>query len=101
MTKLVLTVGIPGAGKDFYAKELIARDPTFKRVNRDIIRELLDFSVWSEYNERIVRKAELALANIVVDAGYNLIVTDTNLSKSAMAMWTSFGKNKKLEVEVV
>ena len=46
--------GLPGSGKSTYCKELQAKNPgKYKRVNRDLLREMLDCGVWSKENEKL------------------------------------------------
>ena len=72
--------GLPGSGKDTKAKELMKQNPgAYKRVNKDSLRKMLDFSKHSKGNERFVLKIR---DNIIIEAlqeGKHVLCTDTNL----------------------
>ena len=99
MSILVLR-GLPGSGKSTWARELLAGQGNYKRVNRDCLRDMVDFGVWSESKEKYIRKAELALATLYLDAGFCVVVDDCNLSPSAMSMWQEFARAQKVDLEI-
>ena len=41
MSKLILTVGIPGSGKSTWSQQYIRENPNTVRVNSDRLREML------------------------------------------------------------
>lgn len=102
MPKLLILKGLPASGKSTYAKEL-AQKPDWKRVNRDLLREMVDGGKWNKKNEELVRAAELKLAKQFLLAGFNVVVDDTNLSQAQKDMWHGFmlmmDKEVDLEVE--
>ena len=79
-TVLVLS-GLPASGKSTFAKELIKSEPNkWKRINKDLLREMLDGGVWSKDNEEKILKTRDALINLALMGGHNVIVDDTNFS---------------------
>jgi len=80
MLKVILLKGLPGSGKSTYARKLINENKgSYKRVNKDDLRRMMDDSNWSKDNEKFV----LGLRNhIIMNAlgfGKHVIVDDTNL----------------------
>lgn len=80
MQKIIFLKGIPASGKSTWAKEQIAKDNSYIRVNKDELRVILG----SELNP--CRNEEKVIAErdrIIIDAlknGKNVIVDDTNLN---------------------
>lgn len=80
--KLIMCKGLPASGKDTWAREEMAAHPiSYKRVNKDDIRTLLDFGVWSRDNEKFVLKVRDALIKQAFSEAFNVICTDTNLAE--------------------
>ena len=78
-TVLILS-GLPSSGKSTFSKELMKNEPNkWKRINKDLLREMLDGGVWSGKNEKeiIYLRNELVCKYLI--KGYNIIVDDTNL----------------------
>jgi len=99
MRKLLILQGLPASGKSTYAKELLAKDPTFKRVNRDSLRDMVDAGKWSQNREKLIRKSQLALAELYLSENFDIVVDDTNLSPSAQEMWRQFAEKHKAKLE--
>lgn len=98
--KIIMCVGLPGSGKSFWVRELLDNSSTWKRVNRDSLRDMIDNGHWSQSKEKHIRQCELLLAEYFYQQGFNLICDDTNLSKSAQAMWQEFANKKGMTLEV-
>lgn len=75
--KVLFLKGIPGSGKSTYARELVAKG--WKRVNRDDIRAMVDNGHWSKQNEKLVKTIRNDIILTALDAGYNVVVDDTNI----------------------
>lgn len=95
--QLVITVGIPGAGKSRWAKR--SADTTGAAViGRDSIREEL---YGPEYltcapdpeKEPVVTDIQHRLVGEALDAGRDVIVDDTNLNPTVRAGWRQFAAN--------
>jgi len=79
MKKLIMTYGLPASGKSTWAKEMIAKDPTYKRVNKDELRKMVDYGKWSKDNEKCIVEMRDSMIARLMELGYNIIVDDTNL----------------------
>ncbi len=97
---LLLLRGLPASGKSTYARELIEKHPHYKRINRDLLREMTAFGKWSESREQYIRQAELALAELFLNAGFTPVIDDTNLSPTAMSMWQEFAVRMGASLEI-
>jgi len=97
---LIITLGLPASGKSTYAKQLV-HDEHYKRINRDLLREMTDAGQSSSSKEKDIRALELLHADYFFARGWNIVVDDCNLSPSAQTMWQECAKknNAKLEIK--
>lgn len=79
MKKVILTKGLPGSGKSTWAKDYIAKNTGWKRVNKDDLRAMIDNGAYSKDNENFVLTVRDNIILSAVKQGYNIIVDDTNL----------------------
>lgn len=81
MQKLIYTVGLPASGKDTWAIKKIGQNTNrIKRVNKDLLREMLDDSKWSKGNEAFILKMRDLIIEEALCDGYDVICTDTNFA---------------------
>ena len=79
--QIIMTVGLPGSGKTTWAKNFMEENPgSYKRVNKDDLRSMLDLGKYSKKNERFVLYMRDCAIAKALDGGWNVIVDDTNLS---------------------
>ena len=88
----IITVGVSGSGKSFWADEYIKKNDHFKVVNRDDIRsELFPYlhngNCKNYYKapdfrdmEKKVTMVHSELIDRYIDEGFSVIISDTNLS---------------------
>ena len=69
---------LPASWKSTYAKTLV--EQWYKRLNKDLLREMLDFWIWSKSNEKIINSIEYDLIQSLLEEWYNVVVDDTNIS---------------------
>jgi predicted kinase len=80
MKTVILTKGLPGSGKTYWAKELMAQNPgRYKRINKDDLRAMIDDGKWSKHNEQFILKVRNSLILAALEEGCHVIVDDTNL----------------------
>jgi predicted kinase len=78
MSKLIMCRGLPASGKSTWAKEMVQKED-FKRVCKDDLRAMINDSKWSkEKEEQIIESRDLLIIQYL-DAGFNVVVDDTNL----------------------
>ncbi len=98
--KIIMMRGLPASGKTTKARELMDEYGNFVRVNRDNIRAMMH-NGWSGKNEKLTVTAEKAIVKSILDAGYNVIVDDTNLGKKHEDMWRSITNELGAKFEIV
>lgn len=96
---------MPASGKSTYAKELI-KDPSWKRVNKDDLRAMIDDSKWDKEREKNILDARDALISSFLINGYNVVVDDTNFEEKHIERIRDVADeikcltNKKVDVEI-
>ena len=74
-------MGLPGSGKSFWSRELVAKsEGKIKRVNKDDIRLLLDAGKWSKEREKYVLKVQNDLIKQSLVEGYSVVCDNTNFA---------------------
>lgn len=81
--KIIITKGLPGSGKSTWAKKFARQHHTFKRINRDDLRAMIDDSEWSEGKEKFIREARNTLLLLAIQDGYSVILDETFLIPKA------------------
>ncbi len=82
MLKVILTKGLPASGKSTWAKQLLAENPnTYKRINKDDLRAMLDNSKHSQDAEKFVLRVRDALILLALSEGKHVVIDDTNLAQ--------------------
>jgi predicted kinase len=72
--------GLPASGKSQYARDKVASEGDWARVNKDDSRSMLHNGVYSPKREGVVVKARDALIQMLMTRGLNIVVDDTNLN---------------------
>ncbi|MDN5758635.1 MAG: AAA family ATPase [Tomitella sp.] len=88
---LIITTGLPGAGKTTYARAWVAEDPEARaRVNRDDLRAMLfgQHGKLSPGQEDAVTAAEHATAANLLGEGTDVIVDATHLTEQSRTAWS-------------
>lgn len=80
MLKLIYTKGLPASGKSTWALKKVESDTTYKRVNKDDLRSMLDNAIWSSGREKFILKIRDQIIKTALENLMNVIVDDTNLS---------------------
>ncbi len=86
MRKFIILRGLPGSGKTTYAKNYIINNENTIRINRYDLRKMLGCK-WSRDFKNTVKNIEITIAKKAIVEGYNIIIDDTNISKSTVQMW--------------
>lgn len=68
------------------------------RVNKDLLRDMLHFGVWSYKSEKLVNKTEQMLAQSLLEQGKNVVVDDCNFLH--IEKWKEFLKYHNVHIEV-
>ena len=81
MSKIIMTVGIPGSGKSTWAKNFCRSNIDVKRVNKDDLRNMLDDGIHTSKNEQMVIRLQDEIINTLIANDISVIVDNTNLKK--------------------
>ena len=78
--EVVAVRGISGSGKSTRALEILKQRPGFKRVNKDLIRLMMD-NGWTgdRRTEDFIHRISIMLIRQALMDGYSVVVDDTNL----------------------
>lgn len=100
--KLIMCKGLPGSGKSTWAKEVVASDPSFIRVNKDEIRiELgIDRSNFSREKEYAVVDRRDYLIREALASGKSVISDDTNFGRKHEPRLRELAKAAGAEFEI-
>jgi predicted kinase len=99
--KIYVLKGLPGSGKSTRAKEILKADRFSMRVNKDLLREMLQFKAWSQATERYVVEMEYVLVRQLLVEGRNVIVDDTNLNATHIFKYNEIAAAFNAEVEII
>jgi len=96
MQTLYILCGLIGSGKSTWAKEK-AKEKNTIIINKDSIRSMLKGEYFYDTNyESLVRNiAKLTFIESLYN-GFNIIIDETNLTKSKRSYWIDVGLNKIL-----
>jgi predicted kinase len=81
--KIILTRGLPASGKSTWSSEQVTKsNGKIKRVNKDLLREMIDAGIYSKSNEQQILAARDALVNTFLGMHVEtVIVDDTNFEE--------------------
>lgn len=102
--KLLILRGASASGKTTWAEKFVQEDRTFQNFNRDDFRAMLCGSrgIWTqgEKFENLVTNVQVAGVEAALKAGYNVIISDTNLSLRALKLWVNVASKYRAELEI-
>lgn len=94
MRTIILTKGIPASGKTTWALNEIKRNPgQYKRVNKDLLREMIDGGLYTEKNERFILRVRDNIVETSLAKEYDVIVDDTNFGDKHWCAMCDIAKN--------
>lgn len=97
--KIILTRGIQGAGKSFFARNWVLEDPEHRvRFNNDDIRNMLG-KYWVPSRESVVREMKTAFIIQSMKNGYDIIVDNMNLNPKEIEYYKLYIKAHNDTVE--
>lgn len=100
MKQIILTSGIPASGKSTWSKEFVKANPSFKRINKDSLREMIDCSAYSKNNEELISKIQNQLISTFIKNGNSIVIDNTHVKKSFFNDIKKFASSLKEEIEI-
>lgn len=99
--KIILTRGLPASGKTSWSTEFVKNsNGTAKRVNKDLLREMIDAGIWSKINEQMILSARDILVDTFLTAGVEtVIVDDTNFESKHFERMQKIAESHKTLVD--
>jgi predicted kinase len=97
---IIFLQGLPGSGKSTYAINRCKGDPKIKRLNKDSIRDFMGNPKFSRDFEKLVLEIQRKAGNFLLDAGYSIIIDDTNFSKGHLSYWLGVASERSIEFMV-
>ena len=97
--RLIVFQGLPASGKSTAAKEACDQ-MGHKRINFDLLREMLDFGQHSKENEKFVHAVAKAIAKLAFDAGKSVVMDNTNLSQNQRSLNSDIAKANRVEIDI-
>lgn len=99
MQKILILQGLPSSGKSTFARELMAKEPNkWKRINKDLLREMCDCGKWSRENEDAIIQVRNSLIETYIFMGFNVIVDDTNFAPKHIKTIMEIGEDCDVDV---
>ena len=92
--------GLPASGKSTYAKELVAKDHNWVRVNKDDLRAMMNGGVFSGKLEKQIVRTERKLAEDALKIGKSVVIDDTNFNPDHEEYFRQLAKMYMEEFEV-
>jgi predicted kinase len=99
MSKAIITKGLSGSGKTFWAKSFVEKNKDWVRINRDDLRNMRG-AYWIPKQEDLITDWELSLLDISVKKGYNIVLDNTSLNPKVMNKLKKFFEERKVELEI-
>lgn len=98
--KILMLKGLPASGKSTYAKELVAKDHNWVRVNKDDLRAMMNNGEFSGKLEKQVVKTEREIAENALKIGKSVVIDDTNFNPTHEEFFRQLAKSYKAEFDV-
>lgn len=100
MSKLIIMQGLPASGKSTRAKEIMVASGNTYRINKDLLRKMLHFDVFTNQHEMLTRDCAETLARMML-VNQNVIIDDTNLNKKTFDSWVSLAAELACPVQII
>lgn len=102
MKKIIITKGTCGSGKSTWAKAEVQKDPeNWVRFSNDDFRVALNNNVFSESNEKLIKKIRKEVIMNALKLGKNVIVDNINASKRNFDEVCTIVKSLDIDCQVI
>lgn len=101
MQKIEMLVGIPGAGKSTYCRELMKKEPgKWKRINNDDLRNMIDNGVWSQDNEKAITDLRNHIIRDYLKRGSSILIDNLNINRRHFDDVCKIAKSVNSDIQV-
>jgi predicted kinase len=101
MQKIEMLVGIPGAGKSTYCRELMKKEPSkWKRINNDDLRNMIDNGVWSQDNEKAITDLRNHIIRDYLKRGSSILIDNLNINRRHFDDVCKIAKSVNVDVQI-
>jgi predicted kinase len=101
MIKVILTVGCPGSGKSFWAKQEVAKNPlNWCRISNDDLRNSFNGYVFSGDYEKFISDTRHFLIREALKRDLNIIIDNCNTNKRHWEMTCKIAKEANKDIQV-
>lgn len=101
MQKIEMLVGIPGAGKSTYCRELMKKEPgKWKRINNDDLRNMIDNGVWSQDNEKAITDLRNHIIRDYLKRGSSILIDNLNINRRHFDDVCKIAKSVNVDVNI-
>lgn len=101
--EVIILRGVPGCGKTTWADEFTATHYWYKRISRDVLRQMFHFGRYDSQNEKFIRDMRKKLIRECVRDGWSVVVDDTNCKERDV--WdiqnAAHAPNRHVDVRIV
>ena len=96
-----MLVGIPGAGKSTYCRELMKKEPNkWKRINNDDLRNMIDNGVWSQDNEKAITDLRNHIIRDYLKRGSSILIDNLNINRRHFDDVSKIAKSVNVDVNI-
>lgn len=81
MREIKMMRGIPASGKSTWAKQFLAENPRFKRINKDSFRRMLIGDNWDVKIEKVVHQLQEQAIETLLGRGFSVLLDNTHLKE--------------------
>jgi len=78
---LIMFSGLPASGKSTMASEIYSKTNKIVRVNKDLLRKMLNFKNYSQEKEDDMNHIRYLIISYYLTKGFSVIIDDTNIQK--------------------
>jgi predicted kinase len=98
--KIYALRGLPASGKSTFAIEML-KDGKTKRINKDLLREMLHNGEYTPELEEFVIDVRNMLIRHILESGYNVVIDDTNLNPKHIEVIKLIANIHKVPLEII
>ncbi len=100
--QLIIGRGIQSSGKSTWAKELVKNSQGIvKRVNKDLLREMVDAGEWSREREKYIVSLRDTIIRSHLKHGNSVVVDDTNFGAAHINTFQNIAKEFNASLNIV